>query len=214
MLTRAAGFSLVELLVAMVAGLLVLAGALSLFTTVLAAGSTNLVLSRLNLEVQAVVDVISRDLQKAGYTPHAVTELALNHSATPNAKDYIFSATEDLYTDPSGNGLHCIRLKYWDTAAVSGEEPSVRIYSYHSGRQTLELYTGNNTDAGTALSTLCGSGSKLISDKEISIEQLEFTPMTHANAASIKMTITAGHAQLPHLTTTLTRYVYLRNGGR
>lgn len=201
MLKRVAGFSLVELLMAMVAGLLVLAGALSLFTTVLATGSTNLMLSRLNQEVQGVADLISRDLQKAGYHPQA---------AADSAGHYLFVAADDIYSEP---GLHCLRVKYWDATESSGKESKVHVYSYHSTSQKLTLYTKLTANNLAPLHTYCGRGAQLISSAEIHITQLLFTPISHAGATSIKLRISAAYAKRPHLTMTLERDVYLRNGG-
>ncbi|MBO1519347.1 PilW family protein [Oceanisphaera pacifica] len=212
MLMRAAGFSLVELLVAMVAGLLVLAGALSLFTSVLAAGSTNLVLSRLNLEVQAVADVIARDLQKAGYHPNAVTEMALKSpQSTDPAEHYIFAAADDIY---SASNLHCIRVKFWDATAPLGKEPKVHLYGYSRRSQKVTLYTKLSANSSDPLKDHCGRGAQLISSAEVHVKQLLFTPIMYADATSIKMTITAAHAQQPQFPITITRYVHLRNGGR
>ncbi|MGB5855085.1 MAG: prepilin-type N-terminal cleavage/methylation domain-containing protein [Oceanisphaera sp.] len=217
MLSRHHGFTIVELLIAMVAGLVVLSGALSLFITVLATGNTNLMLSRLNQEVQAVGDLISRDLQKAGYHPEAAADLALNRPISTNsAAHYVFSVADDLYTEPSTTGSHCLRLKYWDAAQSSGKKPIVRIYSYHRGTQKLTVRTKHNPSDNTALSTLCGSGSQLISSKEIKIEQLLFTPIPagpSSSGASLYMTLSASHARRPNLIMSLQRHIYLRNEG-
>lgn len=207
MLSRSRGFSVIELLIAMVAGVLVLAGALSLFSTVLASGNTNLMLSRLNQEVQGIGDMISRDLQKTGYHPDIAAGLAAH---------YAFSVTDDLYTEPGASGQHCVRIKYWDASSPSGKQARVRIYSHHRGTRQLKVRTApNEVDAtvlsNTELSVLCGSGSKLISSEEISVDRLSVVPVSGADSPSLQLTITASHTQRSDLTMSLQRHVYLRN---
>ena len=202
MLSRSHGFSVIELLIAMVAGVLVLAGALSLFSTVLASGNTNLMLSRLNQEVQGIGDMISRDLQKTGYHPDIAADLAAH---------YAFSVTEDLYTESGASGLHCVRIKYWDASSPSGKQATVRIYSHHRGTQQLKVRTAHDAADTTALSELCGSGSKLISSDEIRVDTLSVVPVSDADSPSLKLMITAFHTQRPELTMSLQRHVYLRN---
>ncbi|MDO2948561.1 prepilin-type N-terminal cleavage/methylation domain-containing protein, partial [Aeromonas simiae] len=67
MLSRHDGFSLVELMVAMVAGLLLVAAVSALFASILRADQTSMQVSRLNQEMQSIVDMMARDLQRSGY---------------------------------------------------------------------------------------------------------------------------------------------------
>ncbi|GGB36046.1 type IV pilin [Oceanisphaera marina] len=202
MLSRSRGFSVIELLIAMVAGVLVLAGALSLFSTVLASGNTTLMLSRLNQEVQGIGDMISRDLQKTGYHPDIAAGLAAH---------YAFSVTDDLYTEPGASGQHCVRIKYWDASSPSDKQARVRIYSHNRGTRQLKVRIAHNAADATALSELCGSGSKLISSEEISVDRLSVVPVSGADSPSLQLTITASHTQRSDLTMSLQRHVYLRN---
>ncbi|MBP9661245.1 MAG: prepilin-type N-terminal cleavage/methylation domain-containing protein, partial [Aeromonas sp.] len=61
------GFNLVELMVAMVAGLLLVAAASALFASILKANRTAMQMSRLNQELQSITDMMARDIQRAGY---------------------------------------------------------------------------------------------------------------------------------------------------
>lgn len=202
MLSRSHGFSVIELLIAMVAGIVVLAGALSLFSAVLSAGNTTLMLSRLNQEVQGIGDMISRDLQKTGYHPDIAADLATH---------YAFSVTDDLYTESGASGQHCVRIKYWDASSPSGKQARVRIYSHHLGTRQLKVHIAHNAADTTALSELCGSGSKLISSDEISVDMLSVVPVSGTDSPGLQLTITVTHTQRPDLTMSLQRYVYLRN---
>ncbi|WP_417615896.1 PilW family protein [Oceanisphaera sp.] len=212
MLNRNLGFSVVELLTAMVAGLVVLAGALSLFDSVLMAGNTSLLLSRLSQEVQGIGDMMSRDIQKAGYHPEAAADVALNRSAS--AAHYGFSMTEDLYTEPSATGLHCIRIKYWDASLPSDRRSVVRIYSHNRHTQQLKVHTTNKAVDTKSLSELCGKGSRLVSSDEIKVAELLFTLAPGSQTAdvpSLNLTMKAYHVGRPDLTMSLQRHIYLRN---
>lgn len=80
---RAHGFNLVELMVAMVAGLLLVAAVTSLFATILKANHTAMQTSRLNQEIQLLTDMIARDIQRAGYDASATQFLGALPAAAP-----------------------------------------------------------------------------------------------------------------------------------
>lgn len=63
----ARGFSLVELLVGMVAGLVVVAGTVGLVTAVLASNSQTIKAARLNQDLNAMMAIMVSDLRRAGY---------------------------------------------------------------------------------------------------------------------------------------------------
>lgn len=70
------GFSLVELMIAMTIGLMVAAIVASLFVSIIRANSTTVQLAKLNQDLQATVDIIARDIQRAGYDEDAAWNLA------------------------------------------------------------------------------------------------------------------------------------------
>ena len=61
------GFTLVELLIASVLGMLVVGGIITVFATTVRFNSDNLQMVRLNQELRGVMSLISRDLRRAGY---------------------------------------------------------------------------------------------------------------------------------------------------
>ncbi|ART82978.1 hypothetical protein CBP31_10355 [Oceanisphaera profunda] len=213
MLKAALGFSLLEILVAMASGLVVLATVLSLFISLLSTANTTLQLSRLNQEVQSISDLLSRDIQRAGYHPAAVTEVALN-SVASTAKHLVFSPSEDLY--PAANAAHCIRVKFWDADAPSGEQAVVRVYHFQASTGVLRVHRHHDVQSVEPLNLLCGSGNQLISSKEIRVQQLSFrlTPNSSAQGArSIELVMHAAYVARPDLAQTLHKQVLLRNQG-
>lgn len=75
MLKAPRGFNVVELMVAMVAGLFLVAAVTSLFATILKANQTSMQVSRLNQELQSITDMIARDVQRTGYDQGATAFL-------------------------------------------------------------------------------------------------------------------------------------------
>lgn len=215
MLKTAQGFSLLETLIAMAAGVLVLATGLTLLVSLLVTGNTNLQLSRLNQELQGVGDLISLDLQRAGFHPAAITERALNIPASSAvASSLVFVPTQDLY--PNTEDAHCLRVKYWDADAPAGEHTVVRIYHFQASTGMLRLYIHHDTQSRQALSELCGLGNRLISSNEIRVTELSFRLMPngqHGGTRSIALAMTAAHADGPALAQTFYRRVLLRNQG-
>ena len=215
MLKTVLGFSLLETLIAMAAGVLVLATGMSLFVSLLVTGNTNLQLSRLNRELQGVGDIISRDLQRAGFHPQAITERALNipaqHALT---HDLLFDPAQDLY--PNTEDAHCLRVKFWDSDAPAGEQTVVRIYHFQASTGMLRLYIHHDVQTSQALGELCGLGNQLISSKEIRVTELSFrlTPNSqHSGTRSVELELSAAHVDSPALAQTLYRRVLLRNQG-
>lgn len=89
------GFSLVELMVAMVAGLLLVAAVSALFATIIKSNRTVMQVSRLNQELQAVTDMIARDIQRAGYDASAGWRIPWFLALHPPYPFY-FNSTNDL----------------------------------------------------------------------------------------------------------------------
>jgi type IV pilus assembly protein PilW len=205
---RQQGMSLVEMLVSLVAGLVVLAGALSLFSSVIVSGNTTLMLSRLNQDVQSVTDIIARDIQRAGYDPNAV---ALVGSSPPSASAYTFSTEKDLWPASPATAT-CIRVKYRDTEEGANVG---RIYSYVAASQQLRV---KDNSASSALSSAdCDTGgNQLVSSTEVVIDNLGFdlvSGSTPTGVRALNIRITASHARNPDLSISLERRVKVRNDG-
>lgn len=75
--TRQSAFSLVELMVALATGLFLLAGVVGIFSMSLHTNSTNLKMTRLNQDLRSAVDLMQRELRRAGYWHLA------NYAASP-----------------------------------------------------------------------------------------------------------------------------------
>ncbi|GAA3547208.1 type IV pilin [Zobellella aerophila] len=213
-----AGFSVVEMLVSLVAGLVVVAGGISLFASVIISGNTTLMLSRLNQDLQAVGDIISRDLQRAGYHPSAAEDMALGAPTSGAVSPtYVFSTADDLYSASGAANPSCIRIKYWAPDPPSGSGAVVRVYNYDSVNKALKVSTSYSEPTSSALSSGdCSSGSKLVSDDEVLIDALSFELVSGSSPTgmrTVRVNITAAHAKKTELSMSLQRQVKIRNDG-
>jgi len=100
---KSAGFSLVELLVSLATGLFLLAGVMGIFSATLSSQGSSLKATRLNQELRSAMDLISRDLRRAGYWHMAVD------AASPLG-DLVLSNTHGSITaqtvDSMGNSVN------------------------------------------------------------------------------------------------------------
>ncbi|WMC10030.1 prepilin-type N-terminal cleavage/methylation domain-containing protein [Oceanimonas pelagia] len=217
---RQQGMTLVEMLVSLVAGLLVVAGALSLFSSVIVAGNTTLMLSRLNQDVQSVTDIMVRDIQRAGYHPSAAQGMDGDASAAIAAEAMVFSMADDLYASSGASAPNCIRIKYWDDGDV------VQAYRYDAADRELQCRSTSSAgkcdasnDKATDISTLCNAGSnwpRFLAEDEISIDDLRFELVSGGSATgmrTIRLTLSASHVDRPALSVSLQREIKLRNDG-
>lgn len=86
---RQRGVSLVELLVGVAIGLFLIAGAASLFVSNLSSSRKLLVEARVNQDLRAAADLISRDLRRAGYWENAILgTVATSTVTTPPRNQY------------------------------------------------------------------------------------------------------------------------------
>jgi prepilin peptidase dependent protein B len=96
---RQRGVTLVELMVGTVAGMLVVAGALSIFSAQVVATRRTMLEVRINQDLRAAADLVARDLRRAAYWQNAIdgTRTAPGTSVTtPNPYRAVQAASSSL----------------------------------------------------------------------------------------------------------------------
>lgn len=224
------GFSLVELMVGLLAGLIVIAAASSLYVAIVRANATTVQLSALNTSMQSLLDVMERDIRRAGYFASAAQNLARNSDGTPtiapsdrtamfrlnNASGALQDMQRQLVTAPL---YDCILLRYDNNAdgSISGTD-EIMGYRFTSESHGLEYRQWSSV--ATQLSDLCTDNSawqSLSQDGHTVITgmTLAITPSGGVALPSGQRTITlrlTGHNQSkPALALSLERQVRLRN---
>lgn len=213
MLRRHAGFSLVELMVAMVAGLLLVAAVTTLFATILRANSTAMKVSRLNQEVQAITDMMARDIERAGYDASAASHTLVSGATSP----FYFDGSNDV--DNS-----CIIVRYDgrdegvanSANGVIGPNEGV-VYSYRADNSVWLVELSGAVSSHVSTLPECSSGGNRIStDNTIEITQLTYNLLASSQvsgARAIQLNISGRYKDTPALTLNLQRDIKLRNDG-
>ena len=99
---HARGFSLVEMMISLVLGLIVVGAALTLVVSVVRANSETVQATQLTSELRAVLGLVSKEVQRARYMRDALANVGLEElAANPN------NVIDD---DTAG----CIRFSYYD----------------------------------------------------------------------------------------------------
>lgn len=101
----AVGFSLVELMVGLVAGMVVLGALLAFTVTSVRANSDYVAAARLTQELRTISQYVGDELRRAGYD-----ESALDYVASASTTD--FSEFAPLLVDTTDAGAHCIVYAY------------------------------------------------------------------------------------------------------
>ncbi|VAW85225.1 hypothetical protein MNBD_GAMMA18-915 [hydrothermal vent metagenome] len=97
------GFTLVELMISMLLGLIVIGGVITVFTNTVAANSSTIQTTRLNQEMRSIMEMIGSDLRRAGYFRDAhCTTAARNLSAVATADNA--SCSDGVGTEGAGQG--------------------------------------------------------------------------------------------------------------
>lgn len=192
------GFSLIELMVAMVVGLFVAAIVATMYASIIRANSITIQAARLNMDMQAALDIIARDIQRAGYVSGAEAALERDSSGNPTSSaasssfhTAMFSAVNNTGDplDLNADDLDCVLLRYDannnSIIASTSNAPELIGYRYNPDPDvfTVEYRSWTTvpqscTDSGW--STFAGG------DGHIDITNLEFilSPVSGANASS------------------------------
>ena len=230
------GFSLIELMVAMVVGLFVAAIVATMYVSIIRANSTTVQLARLNQDLQTSLDVMVRDIQRAGYGSGAEDALGRNRAGSPvssakltevaNASFSAFSIVsgalgndeKDLNATPSDPVGDCILIRYDanNNGVIAGNDPvEILGYKYNSVDHTIEFNSwnsvANQSCTASGWTTLAGG------DGHIDITGLSFTidPASGASSTnlqrSIIIAVSGASTKSADLDVGLERRVRLRN---
>lgn len=214
-----------ELMVAMVAGLLLVAAVTTLFATVLRANSTAMKVSRLNQEMQAITDMMARDIERAGYDVCAVIYLVSSgarppcHSTPPSEDSSPFYF--DVSTDVNSS---CIIVRYDgrdetipSSANGSVDSNEIAVYSYRTDKSVWLAEPDSPVSSPVSTLAECISGGNRIStDNTIEITSLTFNllPSSQASGArAVQLNISGRYKDNTALTLNLQRDIKLRNDG-
>jgi prepilin peptidase dependent protein B len=180
------GFTLIELMVAIVVGLIIVLAVVAMFAAMLRSNSENLRFVRLNQDLRSVMTLITRDMRRAGFNQNALPNLLAN---LPNPNTGITIAV-NVQGDPDS----CILFRY--DSPVVGDSPDYG-FRWNSAAGTVE--ERGTADPGPACDD--AGGWQVLSDPALlNITELSFTedparsPATVAGVSIREITVTLGGA--------------------
>lgn len=174
------GFSLVELMIAIVIGLIVAGAGISLLVNTVNTDFDTLKVTRLNQELRAVMNLMVRDIRRAGYNA-AVGNLIAAGAWNPFVRDsggnLLFSLSDINNVDGNTATRDCIVFAY-DANNNGADDGNTERFGY---RLMTSASNAWNTVKARQNGALCNSTSNsdwmpLSDDSTINITNLAFTP--------------------------------------
>ena len=130
---RARGFSLVELMVAMVAGLIIIGAAVTFAVSTMRSYSENILSARLTQELRTGMNLIVRELRRAGHDSTAVSRVLTTTSA---------SAVTNLEVEDD-----CVGYEYDRQDGAGGVPDAAEVRGFRLSDGVLQLNVTGGCDA-------------------------------------------------------------------
>jgi len=177
---RQVGFSLIELLIGTLVGLIVAAGAMTLYVNTLKGQSNNIKLARLNQDLRAMMDTMERDIRRAGFLTTNPDSYIAELKNNPFFDGATVGATTELAVY---NGGHCIVYAYnLDNDAPPQVDGNERMGFRLSNAGELEMRSSGNSNDD------CDDGAwESVTEAEVEITGLTFAlSSTPLNVSSMQ----------------------------
>jgi prepilin peptidase dependent protein B len=210
-----AGFTLTELLVALVINVLVLTSLLGVFISNLNHYTTSINTNRLNQQLQAVMQLMTSDIRRAGYWSNSQTSVGTDTNSNP----FVVTGSTDVTI--GGTGGNCILFTYDHNG--TGTLPSISTtadddrYGYRLQSGAIQTRPWGATFSCSA----AASNWENVTDPSVTITALSFTLSTQTLSTglgastlitrSIDITLTGQLTSNTAITKTLTQHIRIRN---
>lgn len=185
------GSSLIEVMIGLFLGLLVAGAGMALFLSALSGQTDNIRLNRLNQDMRALMDIMVRDIRRAGF----VTDDLQNYSNTLKTNPFFVDPTTDIKVHSTGSLTNnCIVYTYNsdndkppnvdDNNDVDDTDDSNDFFGFRLDGSTgnLQMRRSGQTNA------TCADGNwESITEPDVEITALTFT-LTHSALDVTSMT--------------------------
>jgi prepilin-type N-terminal cleavage/methylation domain-containing protein len=190
---RARGFSLIELMVAMVLGLIVVAAVVNLVMSIIQSNNQTIQATRLTQELRATASVIAADIKRARTVedPFRQPQPINGTPANPNWQ-----------VDATTPG--CVKYSYYNSnPSITNYSHSISLSPAASSPRAVMLQSGASIAA-----VGCGQNSgQRLNSPFINISRLEFD----RNGRRITITLTGSLVDDPEIERTLTQTIFIRS---
>lgn len=189
------GFSLVELLIALLLGSVLLAMVIGLYVTGVSTGAKSLKYSRLRTDLQSMIAMIETDIRRAGY----------------GGNDYLVGASGNKSIDIN-NSKDCIVYYYNHDSSVGLDSSNQMAFSFKSN--AIKFKTGVGQVANTVCAETAG-WTGVSDDQFITITNLTLTESITSSASatmrSVKIELTGELASDSNYNHSIATRVQVRN---
>lgn len=174
--TRTRGFTLIELMVALVLGLVVVGGVMGVFMSTYQSNAQNIKSVRLNEEMRAIMSLMSRDIRRAG-----TRDLAWQPSLLGTANPFSTATAWKVSNMTSAAANSCVRLAY-STNNDNGAD-NANQFGYRLNPTSGAIETYNHTAGGWNCN---GANWQPVTDAKIAwVRSLVFTATTEPSLAGV-----------------------------
>lgn len=161
---RQAGFSLVELMVGIVIGLIIVAAAASVYITAVRGGSDTLRSAKLNMELRGAMDLMVSEIRRAGYTP-----LTTNLTNSP----FMLANTNLTLV-----GTDCLLFAYDSNGNSTTDTADFFGFRRNTSDASISMRQGADTGSTPSTSDGCSIGTdsweRITDPNSVEIDNLSF----------------------------------------
>jgi Tfp pilus assembly protein PilW len=194
MLKRVAGFSLVELMVAMALGLIVLGAVIALVLSIIRSNNQTIQTTRLTQELRATASVIAADIKRARGVGDP---LAAAKQGNPFATIFLDGAANP----PDGTVGSCVSYGY---AGASGG--GFHVIRLDNGKVSLG-------QASTAAGASCALAGQALNSDQVTINSLTFEVTGRQITINLTGSLQGGDPAVAAIRRTLSQTVFVRSVG-
>jgi prepilin peptidase dependent protein B len=180
-----AGVTLVELMIGLLVGLIVVAAGINIFTTSIRGQTDNINLTRLNQDMRAMMDIMVRDIRRAGF----VTSAPYTNFASLQENPFFDTTTDIAFYDTNGTNS-CIVYSYNEDESTDVDADADELIDVETtDRLGFRLRTDSKLDmrrSGTTNANCTDGSWETITEPEVQITELRFTlTLTPLNVTSM-----------------------------
>lgn len=209
MLKKQKGISIIEVLIALIITTIVTAATLSLFSNALDTSRQLTGTAKLDQLLNNTVEIIARDIQRAGY----------NTNATTSATNPFFSGTDDVSV---GGSSDCVTFSY-QVDATTSPTTSVNRFGYRLSGGAVQYRTsaaGANPCAASGWENVTDPNIITISAFTVTLNTTNINPSTGSTTTStatitsyrsVTITITGNLVGSSSVSRTITRTIKIFN---
>jgi prepilin peptidase dependent protein B len=165
---KQSGFTFVEIMIALVIGLIVVAAVISMYGASAKNGSDTIKSSRLNHDLEAVMALMSNDIKRTGYWAGATvaTDTRTNPFTASSTNIQLFDTDADANAD-------CILYTY--DADGDGTVDSNEYYGFKLEDNSIKIRKSGNTTAVAGCGTTGQAWEEFIDGDQLTITTLQFS---------------------------------------